>query len=151
MNCSLSVTQTFTFFKSRPFMMLRLLSRLTAKLFPHPAMTQWQQMESVSHAGDQGSRGSGGPAIGQSETNMRIVIALLCASCCFGQGQGNAAATGIGGDSALKRKATPRTLSALALDRWPARDAWDVPGFAALASGNVRAATAGIIDLGGLG
>ena len=125
--------------------MLRLLSRLTAKPFPHPAMTQWQQMESVSHAGDEGSRGSGGPAIGQSETNMRIVITLLCASCCFGQGQGNAAATGIGGESALKRKATPRRLSALALDTW------DVPGFAALASGNVSTATAGIIDLGGLG
>src|ERR1017187_8487435 len=113
MNCSLLVTQTFTFFKSRRLMMLRLLSRLVAKPFPHPAMTQWQQMESVSHAGDQGSRGSGGPATGQSETNMRIVIALLCASYCFGQGQGNAAATGIGGDSALKRKATDRKSTRL--------------------------------------
>src|ERR1035441_2272357 len=115
MNCSLSVTQTFTFFKSRPFMMLRLLSRLVAKPFPHPAMTQWQQMESVSHAGDQGSRGSGGPATGQSETNMRIVIALLCASYCFGQGQGNAAATGIGGDSALDRKSTRLNSSHLGI------------------------------------
>ena len=81
---------------------------------------------------------------------MRIVITLLFASCCFGQGQRNAAATGARGDSALKRKATPHTVSALALDGWPARDTWDVPGFAALTSGNVRAATAGIIDLGGL-
>lgn len=126
-------------------------ARLAAKPFPHPAMTQWQQMESVSHAGDRGSLASGRPVIGQSETNMRIVITLLCASCCFGQGQGNAAATGIGGESALKRKAIPRTLSALALDRWPARDTWDVPSFAALASGNISTATAGIIDLGGLG
>jgi hypothetical protein len=45
-------------------MMLRLLSRLVAKPFPHPAMTQWQQMESVSHAGAQGSLASGLPAIG---------------------------------------------------------------------------------------
>src|ERR1017187_2102307 len=132
-------------------MTLRLLSRLAVKPFPHPAVTQWQQMENVSHAGDRGSLASGRPVIGQSETNMRIVITLLCASCCFGQGQGNAAATGMGGESALKRKATPRTLSALALDRWLARDTWDVPGLAALASGTVRAATAGIIDLGVLG
>jgi hypothetical protein len=67
---------------------------------------------------------------------MRIVITFLFASCCFGQGQRNAAATGARGDSALKRKATPHTVSALALDRRPA--------------GDNRVATAGIIDLGGL-
>ena len=80
---------------------------------------------------------------------MRIVITLLFASCCFGQGQRNAAATGTGGDSALKRKATPHTVSALALDRRPARAAPDVASFAQ-ASGNVRAAAAGIFGFGGL-
>src|ERR1035441_4602130 len=64
---------------------------------------------------------------------MRIVITLLFASCCFGQVKHNATATGSGGDSALKRKATPHTVSALAPDRRPA--------------GDTRVATAGIIDL----
>src|ERR1019366_6243516 len=67
---------------------------------------------------------------------MRIVITRLIASCCFGHSQRNAAATGTGGDSALKRKAKPHTVSALALDRRLARD--------------TRAATAGIIELGGV-
>ena len=80
---------------------------------------------------------------------MRIVITLLFASCCFGQGQRNAAAAGTGGDSALKRKATPRTVSALALDRRPAKATPDVASFA-LASANVSAATAGIFGFGGL-
>lgn len=77
---------------------------------------------------------------------MTIVITFLFASGCFWQGQQNVAKAGTDGNSALQRKATPRTVSALALGRRRAKATHDAANFA-LVLGNANAATPGTIAI----
>ena len=58
-----AVTRTCNFFKSRFFIVLRLLLGLPASPSLNRGLTQWQQMEGPSHAGYHDSPASGRFAI----------------------------------------------------------------------------------------